>query len=124
MLDILLASISPAAGSGYGDCLALLFAGALLCNCVPHLAAGLQGLPFPTPFATPHGVGDSTPLVNVLWGFLNLLAGAVLLARHPTPAGANLGSLALVAGAVGIGVFAALHFGAVQRAKRAQTPKY
>jgi len=119
MLDILLATISPAAGSGYGDCLALFFAGALLCNCVPHLAAGLQGMPFPTPFATPHGVGDSAPLVNVLWGFVNLLAGAGLLVRHPAPPGANLDIVALVAGAMGIGVFAARHFGAVQRARRA-----
>lgn len=117
MLDLLLASISPAAGSGYGDCLALFFAGALLCNCVPHLAAGLQGLPFPTPFATPHGVGDSPPLVNVLWGFLNLLLGASLAVRHPTPLAANLGTVALVAGALALGLFAALHFGAVRRAK-------
>jgi len=117
MLDLLLATMSPAAGSGYGDCLALFFAGALLCNCVPHLAAGLQGLPFPTPFATPHGVGDSAPLVNVLWGFFNLLLGAGLAVRHPTPLGANLGLVALLAGALGIAIFAALHFGAVQRRK-------
>lgn len=42
--------------------LAPFFAGAFLCNALPHLAAGLQGRPFPTPFATPHGVGDSPPL--------------------------------------------------------------
>ena len=119
MLNILLASMSPAAGSGYGDCLALFLAGALLCNCLPHLAAGLQGLPFPTPFATPRGVGDSRPLLNVLWGFLNLLLGAGLAVRHPAPLAANLDIVALAAGALGSGTYLALHFGAVQCARRA-----
>lgn len=43
-------------------------AGLFLCNCLPHLAAGLQGQPFPSPFSKPRGVGNSSPLVNVLWG--------------------------------------------------------
>lgn len=34
----------------------LFFAGVFLCNAVPHLAAGLQGQPFPTPFARPRGM--------------------------------------------------------------------
>jgi hypothetical protein len=48
--------------------IALFFAGALLCNSVPHLIAGVSGMPFPSPFATPHGVGGSPPLVNFWWG--------------------------------------------------------
>ena len=43
--------------------LALFFIGAFFSNCLPHLTSGSQGRPFPTPFATPHGVGDSSPLV-------------------------------------------------------------
>lgn len=112
------AALTPAAGSGHGDALMLFLAGALLCNCVPHLAAGLQGLPFPTPFATPRGVGDSPPLLNVLWGFFNLLVGAALVCRHPVPAGLNLGVTALVAGALVLGIYLALHFGRVQQGKR------
>jgi len=63
--------------------IALFFAGAFLCNAIPHLAAGLRGEPFPTPFAKPHGVGPSSPLANFLWGSLNLAIGLVLLSRHP-----------------------------------------
>ena len=48
---------------------AAFFAGAFLCNCIPHLDCGLRGAPFPTPFAKPRGIGDSSPLINVLWGF-------------------------------------------------------
>jgi hypothetical protein len=39
--------------------LALFFAGAFLCNAIPHLAAGTMGMPFPTPFARPRGIGNS-----------------------------------------------------------------
>ena len=41
------------------------FAGAFLCNCIPHLAAGLQGRAFPTPFARLRGATRSSPLLNV-----------------------------------------------------------
>ncbi len=52
--------------------IALVFAGAFLCNCVPHLCAGLTGQKFPTPLARPRGVGLSPPLVNFVWGAFNL----------------------------------------------------
>jgi hypothetical protein len=38
----------------------LFIAGAFLCNAMPYLTSGLQGTPFPTPFAKPPGVGDSS----------------------------------------------------------------
>jgi hypothetical protein len=92
-----------------------LFAGAFLCNCVPHLASGLQGRSFPTPFSKPRGVGDSSALVNVLWGFFNLLAGVSLLSIYPVLIGVNLAFLSLVAGALLFGVGLALHFEQVRR---------
>ena len=58
----------------------LFLAGLVLCNAVPHLAAGLRGELFPTPFASPPGRGPSPPLVNAVWGVANL-AVALLLAR-------------------------------------------
>lgn len=97
--------------------LALFLAGAFLCNAAPHLCAGLQGLPFPSPFAKPHGVGDSSPLVNALWGFLNLLVGLLLLASRPVAIGLNPGFAALFLGALVLGVCLATHFGKVQAAK-------
>jgi hypothetical protein len=86
------------------------FAGAFLCNCLPHLVSGLQGRAFPSPFATPRGVGDSSPLVNVLWGFFNLLVGVLLLSILPVTVGVNLPFVSLVAGALLLGVCQALHF--------------
>lgn len=100
------------------DIVALFFAGAFLCNCIPHLAAGLRGEPFPSPFAKPSGVGDSSPLVNVLWGALNLAVGLALLAGRPLAIGFNLDCLAFAAGALLLGVFTARHFGAVRAARR------
>ncbi|WP_278235693.1 hypothetical protein [Isoptericola sp. AK164] len=52
---------------------------ALLVNAVPHTVHGLAGEPFPSPFADPPGVGDSTPVENVVWGGLNALVGGALL---------------------------------------------
>lgn len=54
------------------------FAGMFLANCVPHFVQGISGERFPTPFAKPPGKGLSSPLVNALWGLLNLAIGYVL----------------------------------------------
>ena len=94
--------------------IALFFAGAFLCNCIPHLSAGLQGVPFPTPFAKPRGVGNSSPLLNFLWGAGNLVAGLALLASHPIVVGANQDCLAIAAGALVIGTYMSRHFGKVR----------
>ena len=59
---------------------AYLFAGAFLANATPHLASGLMGRPFQSPFAKPPGEGLSSSTVNVLWGFANLAVGYGLIA--------------------------------------------
>lgn len=100
------------------DYIAQFIAGVFLCNCVPHLVAGLQGTPFPSPFAKPPGKGDSPPPVNFLWGLLNLLLGTVLLAAYPVTIGLTGGSLALLLGILVLGIGLSLHFGAVQARKR------
>jgi hypothetical protein len=91
------------------------FAGAFLCNCVSHLACGLRGEAFPTPFANPRGKGPSAPVVNFLWGAFNLLVGVYLLSRHPVTVDFEPGFLALVLGALAIGIYLSLHFGEVRR---------
>jgi hypothetical protein len=60
---------------------AYFFGGALLTNAVPHWVSGLMGRAFQSPFAKPHGVGLSSSIVNVLWGFLNLAVAYILLCR-------------------------------------------
>ena len=57
------------------------FGGAFLTNAVPHFVAGVMGEPFQSPFAKPSGEGLSSSTVNVLWGFLNLVVGYVLICR-------------------------------------------
>jgi len=60
---------------------AYFFSGAFLVNAVPHFVSGVCGRSFPTPFASPPGKGESSPLVNVLWAALNAVVGYFLLAH-------------------------------------------
>ena len=57
------------------------FGGAFLTNAVPHFVCGVMGRPFQSPFAKPPGKGLSSSTVNVLWGFLNLAIGYLLVCR-------------------------------------------
>jgi hypothetical protein len=94
---------------------ASFFAGAFLCNCLPHLLCGLQGAPFPSPFAQPRGVGDSSPLVNFLWGSFNLFVGLALLGWHPILPGVSVDSFVFLAGFLALGISLSVHFGKVRR---------
>lgn len=90
------------------------FTGAFLCNCIPHLVCGLKGEPFPTPFAKPRGVGNSSPLLNFFWGFFNAIAGAALLASNPVQINLDPAFLVFLSGAIVMGVYLSLHFGKVR----------
>ncbi len=59
--------------------LAYFFAGVFLVNGVPHFVQGITGKKFQSPFASPPGVGESSPLVNVIWGLVNFFIGYVLI---------------------------------------------
>jgi hypothetical protein len=88
-------------------------AGVLVTNGIPHWVQGLSGNPFPSPFATPSGVGDSSPLVNVVWGCANLVGGLVLFCKFAT--GDMLGWILLALGSLAMGAFCATHFGKVRK---------
>lgn len=93
-----------------------IFAGALLINCIPHLVNGLSGRRFPSPFASPPGVGESPALVNILWGFTNLVAGYALLAgAGPFAFGLSLDVLAVGVGALLMACRLAIHFSRLNR---------
>ena len=49
------------------------FLGAFFVNSVPHFIHGISGDFFPTPFANPPGKGLSSPLLNVIWGLINMI---------------------------------------------------
>jgi hypothetical protein len=92
-------------------------AGAFLCNALPHLASGLRGEPFPTPFAKPRGEGDSSPLINFCWGSFNLFAGLALVSFFPIIIGVTFESISFVAGFVVLGIHLSRHFGTVRKSK-------
>ena len=92
--------------------LSYFFGGIFLANAVPHFVSGVTGRPFQSPFAKPPGVGLSSPTVNVLWGFFNIVVGYVLLCRVGDFGLHNTGDvLAAGVGALLISVFSARHFG-------------
>ncbi len=59
--------------------LAYFGAGLFLANGIPHFINGISGRKFQSPFASPPGVGESSPLVNILWGTVNFAIGYVLI---------------------------------------------
>ena len=63
---------------------AYFFGGSFLANTLPHLGNGISGRAFQSPFASPPGVGLSSSMVNVLWGFFNLAIGYLLVCRVGT----------------------------------------
>lgn len=63
------------------DLVSYFFGGGFLANAAPHFVSGVIGKPFQSPFAKPPGEGLSSSTVNVLWGFLNLIVGYVLVCR-------------------------------------------
>lgn len=95
------------------------FAGAFLANGVPHFVQGISGAPFQSPFGKPPGIGESSPLSNVLWGFANLVGGAILLHYFwPWGRTAAAGWAAAGFGALVMAVQLATHFGKVRAGKR------
>jgi len=58
--------------------LATFVAGFCFANAVPHGVAGIMGETFPSPFASPPGVGHSSALTNTLWSLTNLVLGYIL----------------------------------------------
>lgn len=89
--------------------LALLFAGMLLCNGVPHTVAGLLGQRFFTPWTPPGGTRPAPPRQNFLWGAGNLLAG-LWIVRHFDAANVPHGAMAAGLGFVIAGTLLSEHF--------------
>jgi len=90
--------------------LACFFAGAFLANVVPHFFHGISGDRFPTPFAHPPGRGLSSPTVNVVWAWVNLVVG-YLLSRVGKVSSENYATLVvLLAGIAAISTILSFRF--------------
>jgi hypothetical protein len=97
------------------DYLAHFFAGAFLTNGVLHFLQGICGNKFQTPFARPRGVGESSALVNVIWGWFNFLIGGVLLRIFFPPLPPPLAlSLTTMVGVLAMAIYLSHHFGRVR----------
>lgn len=91
--------------------------GLFLVNGVPHFIHGISGNSFQSPFASPPGIGESSPLVNVLWGASNFTVGYALLDYAGLfSLGLNLPSVAFFGGGIAIAIILAVHFGKVRNA--------
>ena len=75
-----------------------------------------MGRPFPSPFASPPGKGLSSPIVNVLWGVVNLVVAYLLIFRvGEFSVRETYDILAMGGGGLLIGIQLAQHFGSVNR---------
>lgn len=96
--------------------LAYFAAGALVANGVPHFVNGISGRRFQSPFARPPGVGESPPVVNVLWGAANFAGGfALAFGVGFFRFDLNIAVLMLGLGALTASLFLAWYFGRVRR---------
>lgn len=92
------------------DYLACFFAGGFLANCVPHFVQGVSGNRFPTPFAHPPGKGLSSPLVNTVWGLLNMAVGYILFRTGNVADGGPAALLVFFAGVAALSIPMSVNF--------------
>lgn len=95
--------------------LAYFVAGIFLANGVPHFVHGISGERFQSPFARPPGVGESSPIVNVVWGTVNFAIGYILIFKIDRfEFGFTTSALMVAVGAFVTAVVLALTFGRVR----------
>ena len=90
-------------------------AGVFLANGVPHFVNGISGHRFQTPFASPPAIGESSPIVNVIWGMANFIIGSLLLDVGAFKFGISADTITFFSGAFLIAIGLAWHFGRVRR---------
>ncbi len=89
--------------------LAYFFAGGFLVNGIPHFVHGISGKKFRTPFSRPMTTGESSPLLNIIWGVINFLIGyALVFGVGQFQLGFTLATLMLILGGIVMSVVLAL----------------
>jgi hypothetical protein len=89
---------------------ACFFAGLFAANVVPHFVHGISGDRFPTPFSKPPGRGLSSPIVNVLWALLNMIAGYFLIRAGQVFSGDTAALAIFFAGIAVLSIFSSWRF--------------
>lgn len=92
--------------------LAYIASAFFLVNGIPHFIHGITGRRFQSPFASPPGVGESSPLINVLWADFNFVIGYFLLKYAGFFAlGFNASTIVFFSSVFGFTVMLAIVFG-------------
>jgi len=91
------------------------WAGMFLANFVPHFVNGISGNPFPTPFAKPHGKGLSSPLLNIVWAWVNIAIGWVFFQEGKVSMADSRSLIIFLAGFVCLSVMLAIRFARRER---------
>lgn len=89
---------------------ACFFAGVILANAVPHFVHGISGDRFPTPFAHPHGIGLSSPTLNVVWSLFHLAIGTILFRAGKVSCGDVWALIVFFAGIAAISTAMSIRF--------------
>ena len=93
-------------------------AGLFLVNGIPHFVQGVSGNYFQSPFASPPGVGESPPVINVFWGLANFTIGLLLLLAFEKPDLSRWQDITpFVAGCLLAALITSFHFGRVRNNK-------
>ena len=95
--------------------LAYFAAGLFLANGIPHFVNAVSGRKFQSPFTSPPGVGESPPMINVIWGLANLILGYILVfGVGEFETGLSLDVLLMMAGFCIMALVLTWHFGRVR----------
>ena len=98
--------------------LAYFASGLFITNGIPHFVNGISGRKFQSPFASPSGVGESSPLINVIWGMVNFILGYLLLTGvGDFASGISLDSVIFGLGSILMALILSWHFGRVRAVK-------
>ena len=99
----------------WSDYLAHFVAGAFWPMAFRILCREFAATNFKPRFARPRGVGESSALVNVIWGWFNFIIGGVLLRLSfpPLPPPPTI-TLATLLGVLVMAILLSLHFGRVR----------
>ena len=96
---------------------AYIFSAFCLVNGIPHFIQGVCGHRFQSPFARPPGIGESSPLVNVLWGSFNFLLGYLVLSYAGFfVVGQNIATIVFFSAVFGSSIVLAVVFGRIRKA--------
>ena len=96
---------------------AYIFSAFFFVNGIPHFVHGVSGHRFQTPFASPPGVGESSSLINVLWGSTNFVVGYVLLNYAGVfVVGHNVATYVFFSGVLLASILLAVVFGRIRKA--------